>query len=256
MPRNRNLRKRVRVEDANESDEEPAAAVSERLKDTRLLQKKRKLYSGVDAALLGSLDKPRDRGLGGGGSSEEEDEEPEILDSYVKAKSLRATGESEHMNRYVENQMIAHLGKNASGVEQEFDSIADAERRDDELYQIPESLKSGGTPNVTIPGLMTGITEVQLPMDVRLKNIEDTEAAKKLLLDAAGGECPPVIEEPEEELPRSFKDTFEPNRSMFAPVFGSQFKKKTTFNCPTDDIVAKKFIKGQRDRWRNRKRRG
>lgn len=34
---------------------------------------------------------------------------------------------------------------------------------------------------------MTGITEVQLPIDVRLKNIEDTEAAKKLLLEATGG---------------------------------------------------------------------
>lgn len=28
---------------------------------------------------------------------------------------------------------------------------------------------------------------MQLPIDVRLKNIEDTEAAKKLLLEATGG---------------------------------------------------------------------
>lgn len=38
-------------------------------------------------------------------------------------------------------------------------------------------------PNVVIPGLMTGITEVQLPIDVRLQNIEETENAKKKLLE-------------------------------------------------------------------------
>lgn len=42
-----------------------------------------------------------------------------------------------------------------------------------------------GMPNVVIPGLMTGITEVQLPIDVRLQNIEETEEAKKKLLETS-----------------------------------------------------------------------
>lgn len=33
---------------------------------------------------------------------------------------------------------------------------------------------------------MTGIQEVALPMDFKLRNIEETEAAKKRLLSAAG----------------------------------------------------------------------
>lgn len=38
-------------------------------------------------------------------------------------------------------------------------------------------------PEVAIPGLMTGITEVQLPIDVHLKNIEETEKAKNKILE-------------------------------------------------------------------------
>lgn len=135
---------------------------------------------------------------------------------------------------------------------------------------------------------MTGITEVQLPIDVRLKNIEDTETAKKLLLEATGGKwysswqllrlplfylrllqarelhllygfgehcaftsvSPSTIEETEEEAPLTFKEIFEPKRSMFASLFGAKRKRSTSAKGATDDIVAKRFIRGEKSRWK------
>jgi hypothetical protein len=38
---------------------------------------------------------------------------------------------------------------------------------------------------VVIPGLITGITEVALPLEARLHNIENTEAVKRSLLATA-----------------------------------------------------------------------
>ena len=47
-------------------------------------------------------------------------------------------------------------------------------------------LQGQKTKQQDVSAWMTGIQEVQLPMDFKLKNIEETEAAKKRLLASAG----------------------------------------------------------------------
>ncbi|KAJ8898737.1 hypothetical protein K2173_004927 [Erythroxylum novogranatense] len=53
---------------------------------------------------------------------------------------------------------------------------------EDELYKIPEHLKvKRRNSEESSTQWTTGIAEVQLPIEYKLKNIEETEAAKKLL---------------------------------------------------------------------------
>eukprot|EP00210_Caulerpa_lentillifera_P009015 g8604.t2 len=75
--------------------------------------------------------------------------------------------------------------KERLGKKLEFESrqLTLEEMCDIELFKMPERLKSSKPNEVSIPGLMTGITEVRLPIASRLKNIEDTEQAKKKLLE-------------------------------------------------------------------------
>lgn len=80
----------------------------------------------------------------------------------------------------MEAQLAARLGRPAPGSEQP----AAPRGIDDELfatsqYQRKDDLELG-------PSWITGITEVPLSMDQRLKNIEDTETAKKKMLTRSG----------------------------------------------------------------------
>jgi hypothetical protein len=55
-------------------------------------------------------------------------------------------------------------------------------RVEDELYKIPDHLKvKKRSSEESSTQWTTGIAEVQLPIEYKLKNIEETEAAKKLL---------------------------------------------------------------------------
>ena len=47
--------------------------------------------------------------------------------------------------------------------------------------------QAGSSKQADVSAYMTGVVEVQLPMDYKIKNIEETEAAKKQMLGAARG---------------------------------------------------------------------
>ncbi|KAG8374491.1 hypothetical protein BUALT_Bualt10G0000400 [Buddleja alternifolia] len=81
--------------------------------------------------------------------------------------------------RYVEQELAKKRGKNID-VENQVEN--DVKRAEDELYKIPEHLKvkkRSSEENST--QWTTGIAEIQLPIEYKLRNIEETEAAKKLL---------------------------------------------------------------------------
>ncbi|CAD7696672.1 unnamed protein product [Ostreobium quekettii] len=232
----RKYRKRKAAEeDGGEEAEDAAAFASERLKDTRVLQRRHKRKAGLDAEALNTGDNPKSADEDEAGNGPLEEDVAETLQAYVKAKSMRATGENEHMDRYVETAMAKHLGRDrvkGSGGDSDDEGMTAQEKREVELYEIPDSLKGNGMPNVVIPGLMTGITEVQLPMDVRLQNIEETENAKKKLLELSTKAAYRSVPA-DDDLPQSFKDTFEVKRSMFVPTFGRPMGGKG----PSDDLV-------------------
>lgn len=81
--------------------------------------------------------------------------------------------------KYVEQELAKKRGRNVDATSQ---AENDLKRADDELYVIPEHLKvKKRNSEESSTQWTTGIAEVQLPIEYKLRNIEETEAAKKLL---------------------------------------------------------------------------
>ncbi|WMV10590.1 hypothetical protein MTR67_003975 [Solanum verrucosum] len=81
--------------------------------------------------------------------------------------------------RYVEQELAKKRGKNVDVADQVENEV---KRAEDELYKIPEHLKvKRRNSEESSTQWTTGIAEIQLPIEYKLKNIEETEAAKKLL---------------------------------------------------------------------------
>ncbi|KAH9626121.1 hypothetical protein KSS87_010802 [Heliosperma pusillum] len=81
--------------------------------------------------------------------------------------------------KFIEQELAKKRGKNDDTTEQAKNTFTDAE---DELYKIPEHLKvTKKNSEESSTQWTTGIAEIQLPIEYKLKNIEETEAAKKLL---------------------------------------------------------------------------
>lgn len=173
----RNLRKKRDRED----EEEDAAGASEELKrdtleDIRLVQKLRKRNAGIDAGALAvrpsgeAAEDPPDA-----------DEDNELLDSYVKEQANQgsAMDEEKHMENFIERELAKRLGKSVDDGAQK---LSKQELEEQALYQMPEGLTAQLTREVSIPGLITAITEVEVSKESKLKKIEETEALKRKLL--------------------------------------------------------------------------
>ncbi|KAK4486714.1 hypothetical protein RD792_006774 [Penstemon davidsonii] len=81
--------------------------------------------------------------------------------------------------RYVEQELAKKRGKN---IDEENQVENEVKRAEDELYKIPEHLKvKRRSSEESSTQWTTGIAEIQLPIEYKLRNIEETEAAKKLL---------------------------------------------------------------------------
>eukprot|EP01025_Chloroclados_australasicus_P065535 TRINITY_DN8929_c0_g1_i10.p5 TRINITY_DN8929_c0_g1~~TRINITY_DN8929_c0_g1_i10.p5 ORF type:complete len:235 (+),score=46.59 TRINITY_DN8929_c0_g1_i10:2476-3180(+) len=167
----RSYRKRKRLESEPESDPDS------RLESTLWLQQQRNKKSGLT-----------DQQLSFGGQGQDSDGEhvyglqpraSDLLEAYVKEKTVSKTGDC-NMEQYVEEEIAKRLGKKRVDVDE--GGEAARKEKEHELYQIPENLRGSEMGEVSIPGLNTAITEIQLPMKYKLKNIEATESAKNELL--------------------------------------------------------------------------
>ncbi|KAF3633896.1 putative myricetin O-methyltransferase-like [Capsicum annuum] len=99
-------------------------------------------------------------------------------ESYVNARLLGDGLQSRRL-RYVEQELAKKRGKNVDVADQVENEV---KRAEDELYKIPEHLKvKRRNSEESSTQWTTGIAEIQLPIEYKLKNIEETEAAKKLL---------------------------------------------------------------------------
>ncbi|KAI4383183.1 hypothetical protein MLD38_009052 [Melastoma candidum] len=79
--------------------------------------------------------------------------------------------------KYVEHELAKKRGRNNEEADQVENEI---KRVEDELYRVPEHLKKRSSEEGSTQWT-TGIAEIPLPIEYKLKNIEETEAAKKLL---------------------------------------------------------------------------
>jgi len=88
-----------------------------------------------------------------------------------------------HMEKYIEEQ-LAKKKKKESLTSSSSSVAADssADKTDGDLYTTPDHLKSIPQRKTEESSWLTGIVEVQLPIEYKIKNIEDTEKAKREMM--------------------------------------------------------------------------
>ncbi|WVZ57089.1 hypothetical protein U9M48_007525 [Paspalum notatum var. saurae] len=175
MPRN--FRKRSIEPDSDDrSDDEDTRRVA--LEEIKYMQKLRERKLGIPAdpaAASNNGSSARGR-VGGGAAAAGEAEKEDLVLQDTFAQETAVTIEDPNMLRYVETELAKKRGKMVDvGHEEEMDHV-------DELYTVPDHLKvKKKNSEESSTQWTTGIAEVQLPIEYKLKNIEETEAAKKML---------------------------------------------------------------------------
>ncbi|KAM7501102.1 hypothetical protein LguiB_000006 [Lonicera macranthoides] len=181
--------------DASDDDEQERRLV---LEEVKFLQKQREKKSGlpaiISAAGEGGHQQSNNGGGGlvskamvdknnninnneGGGGGDAEKDELVLQDTFAQETAVMV--EDPNMLRYVEQELAKKRGKKIDVADQVENDIKHAE---DELYKIPDHLKvKRRNSEESSTQWTTGIAEIQLPIEYKLKNIEETEAAKKLL---------------------------------------------------------------------------
>ncbi|VAI51870.1 unnamed protein product [Triticum turgidum subsp. durum] len=176
----KNFRKRSLESDAaDNSDDEDTRRVA--LEEIRYMQKLRERKLGIPAASVATgaaasatTDGSTARGRGGSGAGAAGEEDLVLQDTF--AQETAVTIEDPNMLRYVENELLKKRGKTIE--------VNDKDDKDevDELYVVPDHLKvRKKNMEESSTQWTTGIAEVQLPIEYKLRNIEETEAAKKML---------------------------------------------------------------------------
>ncbi|KDO86727.1 hypothetical protein CISIN_1g023468mg [Citrus sinensis] len=178
----KNFRKRSYEEEEETtnklSDDEEERRLA--LEEIKFLQKQRERKSGIPA-IPSALQSAA--AAGGGGltkvseKNEGDGEKDELVLQDTFAQETAVMVEDPNMLKYVEQELAKKRGKNIDVNDRVENDLKHAE---DELYKIPEHLKKRNSEESSTQWT-TGIAEVQLPIEYKLKNIEETEAAKKLL---------------------------------------------------------------------------
>lgn len=184
----KNFRKRVIEEDdydrkVGSDDEEEDRRLA--LEEVKFLQKRRERRSGIPAipklqTAVGVVPNPgAPAGAGDKNDGDAEKEELVLQDTFAQETAVMV--EDPNMLKYVEQELAKKKGKNIDAANQVEN---DLKRAEDELYMIPEHLKvKRRNSEESSTQWTTGIAEVQLPIEYKLRNIEETEAAKKLIQD-------------------------------------------------------------------------
>ncbi|KAI9000763.1 hepatocellular carcinoma-associated antigen 59-domain-containing protein [Trametes punicea] len=167
------------------------------------LRKLRKSREGIDVAKLskGDLKKKRKRpkeeevvaGLRPGASVDHDDNEGEDTDAKTRkvvrtnnfTQQTNTLDVDKHMMAYIEENMKLRRGAKDEPKKEEgqTDPLAEV-LRITEKYKQPTQKKEQEEGSVTNSlAMLTAIPEVDLGMDARLKNIEETEKAKRMLAE-------------------------------------------------------------------------
>ncbi|XP_067662351.1 splicing factor C9orf78 homolog [Haliotis asinina] len=192
----RNVRKRRHSSDSDNSDKEREDVIS-KLDDIKELQKMRGRQNGVSAASL-ALGKKIEK------TEEVEDADPFKMKTggFIDMKSLKkvpVTGEAAEaigtafaaetnrrdedteMLKYVEDELAKRKGRAVKS-----ESKEDKNRAEDSLYQLPEHLKvksaTKRSEDMLSNQMLSGIPEIDLGIEAKIRNIEATEEAKDRLI--------------------------------------------------------------------------
>ncbi|KAJ8086983.1 hypothetical protein PM082_005808 [Marasmius tenuissimus] len=187
---------RVR-EPSPEVDETPNEAGEEEeeklpIADLIELRKLRKSRQGIDAAKLtkGEVKKKRKKAEE---EQEEEEAEQEETQQQKSRKAVRANNFTQQTNALdVDKHMMAYIEENLKVRSKPKEENGKSKPLDPQeaLYQVPERWKVEQKKATTDEGsitnsmaMLTAIPEVDLGMDTRLKNIEETEKAKRVVAE-------------------------------------------------------------------------
>ncbi|KAF3436631.1 hypothetical protein FNV43_RR23723 [Rhamnella rubrinervis] len=205
--RKKNFRKRSvptsSTEDCDEPDDEQKDEQERRmaLEEVRFLQKQRERKSGIPAIISGTKQTAVGVGIANTANTSSKNKHKRMSDGLLHhnskngeagdgdkddlvlqdtfAQETAVTVEDPNMLKYVEQELAKKRGRKFDATGQ---IESDLKRAEDELYKIPEHLKvKRRNSEESSTQWTTGIAEVQLPIEYKLRNIEETEAAKKLL---------------------------------------------------------------------------
>ncbi|XP_062006619.1 protein COP1 SUPPRESSOR 2 [Rosa rugosa] len=204
----KNFRKRSAPADDNDDPEKLSDGEEERrlaLEEVKFLQKQRQRKSGIPALTTGfdahplpnAKDKNNDSGKsknkkasgghspagnnaeggGGGGGGDGENDDWALTQTF--AEETEEADEDPNMLSFIEREIAKKKGKKVEAPDEVENEL---QRAEDELYKIPDHLKvKKRNSEESSTQWTTGIAEVQLPIEYKLRNIEETEAAKKFL---------------------------------------------------------------------------
>mmetsp|Transcript_29345 Transcript_29345/g.56319 ORF Transcript_29345/g.56319 Transcript_29345/m.56319 type:complete len:281 (-) Transcript_29345:324-1166(-) len=214
----RNYRKRRAEEDVDTDDNDHAPSssqlsLSERLEDTKNLQRQRKKDKGVSTDKLSGYSSAGVQLIQVYENEEEEEAEAAALGDTFANETLVAE-EDPNMVKYIEEELRKRRG--LASDQQDGRETTEVERLEAELYAIPENLKMGkANEEDASDRWMTGIVEVELPVAHRLDNIEATELAKASMLNTKMFKRQ-ELREKTQTLPASLSSNFSLHRSNFA----------------------------------------
>jgi len=218
---------------ALEALKDDAETVRLKLLQTKELQKLRERSKGVNAGVGSDLNLP---------PATIQEEKSSSLDSNFTSQN-----DKPEVNHYQEKYVEEMMKKRESSTTAENEGSQTTENSnktpfpgsDADLYTTPDHLKTEvKRPTTDTANWLTGIVEVQLPVEYKLKNIEETEKAKRDLLN---------------QVQPSPRNTFG-EANLYGPSFASiryqtdrQPKRNNTTAAgnerATDDIVMERFKK-------------
>lgn len=217
------IRKRT-VQREDDEDEPETLSLREQIQERQHQQQQRRREQALRAEVLANGLEKLNAAQADGLSQRETND---LLDSYVREQvEEKGAGES-HMEAFIKEQMQKRLGKDA----EEAAASSTQLHPDDELYAVPSDLQGQSTKAQDPGAWATGIVEVALPVEYKMRNIEETEAAKRRLLHASRGT------QDEMQSPTS-------GPALRRGIYPSGFGKLTALTAPpqtSDSYVADKM---------------
>ncbi|XP_032832337.1 splicing factor C9orf78 homolog [Petromyzon marinus] len=185
----------------DDEEDETAEEMREKLEEMREMQKIRQRPHGVSAVALsvgkkltneeetmsdpfkmdtgGMVDMKRIKDRNRDRSGEDEDKDLTNLGTAFSAETNRRDEDADMM-KYIETEL-----RKRKGVEESEEMAARQRSAEDALYELPENLRVNSakrTEEMLSNQMLSGIPEVDLGIDAKIRNIEMTEEAKQLLL--------------------------------------------------------------------------
>lgn len=183
MVERKHLRKKraLLADDAEDGEEEEQRRLA--LEEMKFLQKQRERKAGIPAneiseAVVSKIGDNNSNNINNTNKAEGEGEKEELVLQDTFAQETAVTVEDPNMLKYVEQELAKKRGKQIGK------NTEETKPPEDDLYVVPDHLKvRRRNSEESSTQWTTGIAEVQLPIEYKLRNIEETEAAKKQLQD-------------------------------------------------------------------------